>query len=264
MVSLPFDSKTPLIGVVHLGPLPGSPRYASPLEVIVDRALEDVRAYAGAGFDGIIVENFGDAPFFPDVVPPITVAALGVCVRAVVQAAGLPVGVNVLRNDARAALAVAAVTGASFIRVNIHVGAAVTDQGIIQGRAFETVRERAALAPHVAIVADVEVKHAASLGPRPIDEVARETVLRGLADALVVTGPSTGEPADLDRVAAVRLAVPDVPVLVGSGVTALTVAEVLENSDGAIVGTGVKRGGRTDASVDPALAHALVAQARKR
>ncbi|MFT5462286.1 MAG: membrane complex biogenesis BtpA family protein, partial [Planctomycetota bacterium] len=142
-----------LIGVVHLRALPGSPGAAGrPAEAIMAEVLMaaeiDARALLEGGADGIVVENFGDAPFFASAVPPETVAAMAIAVKSVTAAApGLPVGVNVLRNDARSALGLCAVTGASFLRVNVHVGAMVTDQGLLTGQAAETMRSRAALVP---------------------------------------------------------------------------------------------------------------------
>ena len=103
-----------LVGMVHLGPLPGAPRFGGSLQTVIDHALADASILAESGFDALIVENFGDEPFFPDEVPKITVAAMTRAVATVRDAVPLPVGVNVLRNDAMAALAVAAATGASF------------------------------------------------------------------------------------------------------------------------------------------------------
>src|SRR5690606_2253475 len=154
------DRRPVIIGMVHLLPLPGAPRWAGSLDEVRERALADARALEAGGVDGIIVENFGDAPFHPDAVPAETIAAMTALTTGVVRAVGLPVGVNVLRNDAAAALAVAAAAGARFIRVNVHTGAMLTDQGWITGRAHETLRLRARIAPTVAIAADVLVKHA--------------------------------------------------------------------------------------------------------
>jgi membrane complex biogenesis BtpA family protein len=237
-----FERRRPVIGMVHLAPLPGSPRFTS-MNDVADRALSDSEILARVGFDGLLVENFGDVPFLPGPVGPETTAALAVVVEQVVRATGRPVGVNVLRNDARAALAVAAATGARFIRVNVHTGAAATDQGIIEGRAFETLRERARLGSDVAILADVLVKHAAPLGLDDPVQVARETAERGLADGLLVTGGSTGEPPDEDLMRAVRTGAPHLPVLVASGLSEKNAPRLFPLSDGAIVGTSLKEGG---------------------
>lgn len=243
-----------LIGVLHLPPLPGSPRFGGSLGAVVDRAAEDARALASAGFEAIILENFGDAPFFPDRVPPVTVAAMTACALAARAAAPtLPLGINVLRNDAEAALSVAIAAGAEMIRINVHAGTRVTDQGVVAGRAHETVRLRAALgAAHVRLLCDVDVKHAAPLAARPIDEEAEELAGRGLADAVLVTGAGTGRGVARDHLAAVLAAV-DVPVLVASGATEETLAD-LRGAHGVIVGSALRRSGRAGDPVDPEVA----------
>ena len=171
-------------------------------------------------------------------------------------------GVNVLRNDAETALAVAASAGLDMVRVNVLAGAAVTDQGLIEGRAAEVLRTRARLCPDVAILADLRVKHARPLVDRPLAEEARELVGRAGADAAIVSGAATGDGVDPEELAAARGALGAHPLLVGSGATARTVAGLLEHADGVIVGTAVKRGGRTTARVDPKRARAFVRAAR--
>ena len=253
-----FGREKVLLGMVHLLPLPGSPRWGGSLQAILEAALEDAKVLEAGGMDGCLVENYGDAPFTPGAVEPATVAAMAAVVAELRRVTALPVGVNVLKNDARAALAVAAATGAGFIRVNIHVGAVVADQGIIQGDAYGTLRYRRMLAADVKIFADVLAKHGAPLAPLDVEQEARDAAYRGLADALIVSGKGTGEPTDLARLQAVRRAVPDRPVLVGSGATPETVRRLLEVSDGVIVGTSLKRDGKLANPVDPARVEALV------
>ena len=190
----------------------------------------------------MIVENFGDAPFFKSEVPSITLTAMTRVVSAL-RFEGATLGINVLRNDALGALSVAAVTEAAFIRVNVHTGAMLTDQGIIEGRAAEVLRRRAALAPSCQIWADIHVKHAQPLAHITLAQAAEETFGRGGADALIVTGAGTGKRTSLDEVKRVKDAVPRAPVLVGSGVTAATVVETLSVADGVIVGSDLKVGG---------------------
>lgn len=253
-----FGRRGAILGVVHLRPLPGAPRFDGDLDEVLAAARADAEALVGGGVDGLVVENFGDAPFHPGAVPPETVAAMTRAALAVAEATSRPLGVNVLRNDAHAALAVARATGARFIRVNVHVGAAWTDQGLIQGRAAETLRHRARFAPEVRVFADVAVKHAAPVASRPLADEARECLERGLADAVILTGPATGAGADLDVLRALRRALPEAPIVVGSGVTASTVAEVLAVADAAIVGTWIKHEGRVTNPVDPARVAELV------
>jgi membrane complex biogenesis BtpA family protein len=143
-----------------------------------------------------------------------------------------------------------AATAARFVRVNVHTGAAVTDQGVIEGRAAETLRERARLCPGVAILADVHVKHAVPLGGGGIEDAALDTLKRGLADALIVSGAATGSPPDARTIAAVRKAVGGAPILVGSGLDARNARSLLARADGAIVGTALKRDGKVAEPVD--------------
>ena len=243
-----------LIGVVHLAPTPGSPRADGDLARLLERAAADARALAGGGCDALIVENFGDAPFHPRRVPAETVGALALALERVAQAApGLPVGVNVLRNDARAGLGLCALGLASFVRVNVHVGAAVADQGLLVGRAHATLRERARLCPGAKLLCDVHVKHAVPLGGGSLEDAARDTLERGLADALVVSGSRTGAAPEARELERVRAAVGGAAVLlVGSGLDAANARSLAALADGAIVGTALKRGGRVEEPVDAA------------
>jgi membrane complex biogenesis BtpA family protein len=252
-----------VIGMVHLPPLPGSPRWAGSMERVIEAAIADARTLREGGVDALLVENYGDVPFAPVHVEPPAIAAMTVAVAEVRRAApGLPVGVNVLRSDGRAALAVAVATGAVFIRVNVHAGAVVADQGIVQSDAYTLLRERRLIDADVRIFADVRVKHAAPLAPVELEHEARDLVHRGLADALVVSGAATGEPTALADLHQVRRAVASVPLLVGSGVTAETVADLLAVADAVIVGTSIKRGGEVTNPVDPGRVRVLVAAAR--
>ncbi len=242
-----------LIGVVHLRATPGAPRHDGDLDGLLSAAQADARALAEGGADALIVENFGDAPFFPERVPPETVATLARALDAVHAVAGaLPLGVNVLRNDARAGLGLCAATAATFLRVNVHVGAMVTDQGVVTGRAAETLRARARLCPDALLLADVHVKHATPLGDERLEDAAEETFRRGGADALVVSGTRTGDAAHVEDLVRVRERVPDAPLLVGSGLTERNLPDLLAHADGAIVGTWLKEQGRVDRPVERA------------
>ena len=254
-----FRAPKYVIGVVHLLPLPGSPRWRGQMSQVLDRAVADARALENGGVDGLIVENFGDAPFCKDRVEAHTVSAMTLAVSAVREAVRIPVGVNVLRNDSRSALAIAAVTGASFIRVNVHTGAMLTDQGLIEGHAYETIRYRKELGAEIKVLADVLVKHAVPLGDQSLEQAAKDTVYRGLADALIVTGSGTGEPTAMEDMRRTNEAVPDYPVLVGSGVHEGNVAELLSLVDGVIVGTSLKEEGMVTNPVDRARVARLMA-----
>lgn len=251
-----------LVGVVHLAPLPGSPKHGLPLSAIVSTAVQDAQTLAGAGFDGLMVENFGDAPFLSGEIDAATIASIAIVADRIAQATELPVGINALRNDAHASLGIAAAVGAAFIRVNVHTGVAATDQGWIEGRAAETLRYRRQLGADIAVFADVHVKHAMPISQPDIVLAAEEAAYRGLADVLIVTGSTTGRPCDIAQLEAVKKAVPDRPVFVGSGATVENIGALLEVSDGVIVGTAIKKNGQTSAPVDADRARAFVDAAR--
>ncbi|WP_152421300.1 BtpA/SgcQ family protein [Natronococcus amylolyticus] len=265
-----FDASRPVIGMVHLPPLPGAPGYDADggREAIRERALEDARRLEAGGIDGIVVENFGDAPFYPEDVPTHTVAELTAIAAELTDAADVPVGINVLRNDADAALSVAAASGADFVRVNVHVGAAATDQGVLEGRAHATVRLRERIAADVAILADVHVKHAAPVDEDDIRRAALETAERGCADGVIVSGPGTGAETALEDVERVAETLSEhgleVPVFVGSGVTSETVGDCLAaGADGVVVGTALKEDGETTNRVSGERVEELVSSARE-
>lgn len=243
-----------LIGVIHLRPLPGSPGWeqSASMAEVCDLAAADACAFVDGGFDAVVIENFGDIPFTKTQVAPETVAAMARAAESVRVAidANLPIGFNVLRNDAGAALGLCAACDGSFIRVNVHSGAMVTDQGVIEGDAYRTVRKRAALCPGVKIFADVLVKHAAPLGEVPLEQAARDTWQRGKADALIASGVGTGEATSLDDLRRIRQACPDAPLLVGSGATAASAADLLSVADGLIVASALKKDGVLAAAVD--------------
>lgn len=253
-----------LIGMVHLQALPGAPRFQGSMDAIIRRAIDDAVALEQAGFDALIVENFGDIPFYKDEVPPVTVASMTVAVARLVERVSIPVGVNVLRNDGRAALSIAAATGASFVRINVLSGVMYTDQGIIEGDAARIGRLRARIAPDVQVFADVFVKHAVPPVGLELPRVAEDLAHRAGADALILSGSGTGTPTDLSPVETLRMVCPKVPLLVGSGVTVDTVATMLEVMDGVIVGTAIEADGRTANPIDPDRATEFVKAARTR
>ncbi len=238
-----FPGGRPLIACVHLLPLPGSPAYAGSMDSVYETALAEIEVFMRHGVDGLIVENLRDIPFYPGPVPAPTVAAMAAVTREAVRAAGVPVGVNVLRNDGPAAVAVASAAGARFVRVNVHMGVAVSEQGIVHGESHETLRLRASLGSDVLIFADVGVKHAAPLHDRGLATEVMDLSERGMADALVVSGERTGaetRAADIDT--ARRHS--ELPVLVGSGVTPANLGRLYPSVDGLIVGSCFKRDGR--------------------
>lgn len=249
-----FGSGKAAIAVVHLAPLPGSPGFDGNEGLIRDRALREAEALASAGFSGLIVENYGDIPFHKAGVEAETLEAMTSVVEAVKGAVDIPVGVNVLRNDYCAALAMAASCRCEFIRINVLVGAYVTPEGLIEGQPGRVLRMRMRYAPDVAIFADIRVKHAYPLVSTTIDEDALDAVERGKADWLIVTGPRTGSPPAADEIRVVRHRLDEfgaeTPLLIGSGVGPDNVMEFLRISDGFIVGSYIRKGGRAGEDLD--------------
>lgn len=252
----------PVIGMLHLLPLPSSPRYGGSLEVIRSAVLSDGEALIAGGVHGLLLENFGDAPFFPARVPQYVVAHMTAIACEVNRQFPLPLGINVLRNDGCAALAVAHAAGARFIRVNVLCGARVADQGLIQGIAHDLLRERSVLGADVKVFADVNVKHSAPLAERPLADEVADMLHRGLADAIIASGAATGQPTDPAHLSAIKQAAGSAPVFVGSGVTADSITRYLPDCDGFIIGSAFKRGGRADEPVEVERVKAILAQIR--
>lgn len=259
-----------LIGVVHVPAMPGDPGYRGQggFKGVEEFALADAAALAAGGVDAIIVENFGSAPFPKGVegsrLPPHQVALLTLVVRETARRTGLPVGVNCLRNDVFAALGIAAATGAAFVRVNVHTGAYVTDQGLIEGEADRSMRYRAAIDPGIALAADVLVKHASPLAPLTMTDAVHECLDRGMADAVVVSGVATGAPVRADDLREARAAAGNRSVLLGSGLTPERIDELAPLATGAIVGTWLKVDGKLANRVDPARVRTLADAVRGR
>ena len=210
------------------------------MESVIEFAVNDARAYERGGAHALFIENFGDVPFTKGSVAPETIAAMAAAGRAIRQAVKLPIGFNVLRNDARAALALCAVCGGAFIRVNVHTGAMLTDQGLIEGNAYETLRYRQRVCPGRRSSPMSTSSTPCRLGNWTIEDAARDTVERGLADALIVSGAGTGLAADLADVERVRRTAPATKILLGSGVTLANVRDFLPAADGFIVGSSLK------------------------
>ena len=255
----------PVVGMLHLPPLPGAPRFGGDVRAVVEHALRDAGELAAGGVHGLMLENYGDLPFYPGRVPAHVVAHMTAVACEVRRALPqLPLGINVLRNDGQGALAVAHAAGAQFIRVNVLCGARVADQGLLQGIAHELLRDRANLrADHVKVLADVDVKHSAPLAARPLEEEVADTLHRGLADGLIVSGAGTGRLTDPAQVAGARRAARGAaPVFVGSGVTSENVAQYLPHADGFIVGSAFKRDADPMNPIEAGRVKELVARVR--
>jgi len=256
-----FDLHRPaLVGMVHLKALPGSPGWQGSMEAVRNAARADVEALVAGGCDALLVENMGDLPWLKGEVDPATVAAMALCVADVVEA-GLPTGVQILAGANEQALGVALAAGAHFLRAEAFAYGHVADEGWIEACAGPLLRSRRALgAESVQIWADVQKKHAAhaATADMSLADLAHGTAFCG-ADALIVTGASTGHPTDPAHLAAVRTA--GVPVAIGSGITPDT-APGLAEADAWIVGTWLKEEGDWRRPVDPARVQALAELAR--
>ncbi len=234
-----FDINKPIIGVVHLNPLPGSPLFDGDLNEIIEAALKDARTLISGGVDGILVENFNDKPYEKRVRDPETISAMAIIVNEIIKNSPIPVGINLLRNSAIEASSIAYVTKAMFIRVNALVENIETDSGIIEAIAPKLMRHIKKLNAKLGILADIHVKHASPIGNRDIEVIYMDIFERGLASAAIITGKRTGEAPDINILKLLRR-INRGPVLIGSGLS-LENLGILEYADGAIVGTYFKR-----------------------
>lgn len=232
-------------------PLPTSARWGGSLSAIIDRAEQEAVALVSGGVNGIIVENFFDAPFPKNQVDPAVVSAMTTIVLRLMELVSIPIGINVLRNDSLSGMAIASCTGAAFIRVNVLSGVMATDQGLIEGCAYELLRYRRELGSNVKIMADVLVKHASPLGSANLTNAVHETIERGLADAVIVSGAATGSPPSLADLQLAKAAAGSIPVIIGSGADCNNIASLMQFADGAIVSSSLKRQGKIENSIDP-------------
>ena len=230
----------PIIGVVHLKPLPGAPMHSDFLEVL-DAALKDARALEEGGVDALLIENFGDVPFLKTASPE-TIACMTAVAKEIARETSLPMGINVLRNDAIAALAIAKAVNADFIRVNQLIFPSFMPEGFVDVNPGQVLRYKRQIDCRAMIFADVSVKHSVQLAT--LQHFA-ENFERSLADAVIITGSSTGSAPDIEAVSQAKKLF-KAPVLVGSGVNPENVSEFMKLCDGIIVGTYFKKSGRVE------------------
>jgi membrane complex biogenesis BtpA family protein len=248
-----FATRKPLVGVIHVGALPGAPRASAGVDELTDAAVSEAKAYRDGGVDALMIENMHDVPYLRGSVGPEVVAAMAVVGRAVKSESKLPVGVQILAGANVEAVAVAHAAGLDYVRVEAYAFAHVADEGIIESSAAELLRFRRKIgAEGVRVWADVKKKHAAHAITSDVSlgETAA-TVEFMLGDAVIVSGAATGEPP---RASDVREAKSHcrVPVLLGSGVTPENVSEFYDAADGFIVGSYFKEGGLWSNTVEPA------------
>lgn len=253
-----FKNK-PVIGCVHLLPTPGTPKYDGNLNSIYETALKETEILVKHGFDALIIENFRDRPFYPDTVPPETISLMAGVGREIVKSVKIPVGIAILRNDAEAAIAVASAIGADFIRVNVHVGAVLSPQGIIQGKCYKTLRLRETLKSKVLILADAGVKHSTPFAYNSLSQEVRD--LSSVADGVIISGDLTGLPTELDDLNNAKKAT-SLPVIVGSGTTIENLDKIYPYSDGFIVGSYLKKEGNAFDMLDESRVISLMEKVR--
>ncbi len=255
-----------LIGMVHVGALPGSPAARLPVGELAERAAAEALLLRKAGFDALIIENMHDRPYVHQGHGPETVAAMAVVASAVRQAVGeMPLGIQVLSGGNREALAIAMAAGLQFIRCENFVFAHVADEGLLAtAEAGPLLRYRRQIgAEGVLVLCDVKKKHAshAITADLSLAEAAEAAEFFG-ADGVIVSGTATGKPTDPRDVTEVRRAC-SLPVLVGSGVSPERIPGLIGAADALIVGSWIKRSGRWDNPVDPKRA-SLLADAFRR
>lgn len=246
----PFQVEKPIIGVIHLPPLPGSPRFSGSLDSIVERAVKEAKTYEECGVDGVIVENFWDAPFNIRVKNVETITSMTIIVKSVVDEVSIPVGASMLRNSGVEALAVAYACKAKFIRVNALCQVIVAPEGILYPIAREVMELKFKLKCDVKVYADINVKHGKPLVERDIVEVAKECFTRCMADAIIVTGTVTGGEVNLQDLKRLKDSKVNGPIIVGSGVKAENIHKFWNLADGFIVGTYFRVNGDLSKGLD--------------
>lgn len=261
-----FGRTKALIGMIHCPAFPGAPRYrGAARDEILSFCLRDAERLIAGGMHGLLVENHGDIPFSkPEDIGHETAAFMAVIADRLAQEFAVPLGINVLANAPIPAFAIAAASGASFIRVNQWANAYVANEGFMEGRAAEALRYRAKLrAEGIRVFADSHVKHGshAITADRSVTELTRDLAFFD-ADAVIATGQRTGDSADLGEIETVRDAT-HLPVLVGSGVTAGNIGPILERVDAVIVASSLKEGGVWWNPVEAARVAAFVAAAQE-
>lgn len=251
----------PIVGMIHLLPLPEAPGYRNNLDEIYERALREAAALGQAGVDALIVENFGDEPYLPAELSPAQLALMSAVTREIMHEVTLPVGVNCQFNAWQSEIALAFACKAEFIRVEVFVDSVLMAQGQVSPCSAQIRRYQQHLGAHsVQLWADIQTKYTTNLIPQSIEQSGLDAQAAG-ADVLIVTGSATGQATPLDVVAQVKK-VARIPVVVGSGTTIANVRQVLSVADGAIVGSALKAGGKAEHEVSTEAAKAFMTAAR--
>jgi hypothetical protein len=246
-----FGFKKPIIGMIHVDPLPGTPNYGGSMQQIIDKAINEAEIYQSAGIDAIAIENMHDVPYLNGDVGAEIVSAMSVIGYEVKRTTNLPCGVQILAGANRQALAVALAANLDFIRAEGFAFAHIADEGLIQACAGELLRYRKYIgAAHIAIFTDIKKKHSSHAITADVDIVETAKAAEFfLSDGVIITGASTGNPANLDDIERTKESV-EIPVLVGSGVTLENAESYLKTADALIVGSYFKTDGMWQNPVD--------------
>ncbi len=246
-----FANNKPIIGVIHLLPLPGSPKYSGSIDTIIELAEREAKFLYEARVDGLIIENYNDEPFTLKEPSSEQLALMASIITIVGRQIAIPIGVNVHFNAWRAEIALAFACKAQFARIEAFIDTVITAAGIVQPCSAEITRYRKEIgASDVALWADLQPKFSRNVLPTSLAESARMAQI-STADAVIVTGPATGLTTPLEDVKAVKDVI-DLPVLVGSGATSNNIQAVLQTASGVIVGSAFKENGNVYNEVTPA------------
>jgi len=252
MIESTFGSRKPIIAMIHLAPLPGSPLYdrAGGMQKIVDDSARDIQALQESGVDAVMFGNEGDRPYLLKASPE-SLAAMAFAVGALKPLIKVPFGVNYLW-DPVATVGLAVASGARFAR-EIFTGVYDSDMGLWQPDAAAALRLRADCGrADLKLMYNINAEFAAPVGDRPIAARAKSAVFSSLADVILVSGPMTGEAVETANLKVVKDALPDTPVFANTGVNLGNVGDILKVADGAVIGTHFKVDGNTWNPVDGA------------
>lgn len=264
LTRLPLLGYKPLIGMVHLPPLPGRRFRHVDIDRLVEYAIWEAGKLRDAGFKAVLLENYNDAPYHVVVNDPLTLSTMALVVREVSRAyPDLVVGVNLLRNSTAQTIALASAAGARFVRVNAYCEPRTSMEGLLSPAAAEIEDLRWQLPHMVMVFADVDVKHSQPLGRYNLEEVVKDCITRGRPDAIIATSSSTGEAPEPGYVASIKRFAQPKPVLVGSGITVENIEAYWAVADGFIVGTSIKLNGKTTNPVDERRARSLAEKAEQ-
>lgn len=264
IISKLMESHT-LWGMIHVPALPGSGNNPQSIDKIINFCLEDAQIFFENGIDHLFIENFGDAPFPKSTVEPQVIVALTSIINHI--KAHFPrvlVGVNVLRNDAIAALAIASITQSHAIRVNVLTHARLTDQGIIEGCSYELAKFRRQLQSEVEVWADVEVKHSFPLADIPLSDTIHDMLERGGANKIIFSGSRTGSEADLSvlkNIVEGNILTPE-KIVIGSGISEHNISSFMSYARNFIVGSSLKVDNKLSNHIDPNKVSSLVSKVR--